>query len=161
MFCVKASSFISYLSYMSALVLILNTLKNSCLSDEFLRTAGFWHTESSTLSAIVKSHFNMYRKHFGIRIWHLTNQIKKKKAEWLKSFMCLLRSNYQQAITIFAHLPCGALRFTANPKCIRILVSQVMTHVHIPGGPANSHWWWRVATGSQKVYNLWPQVFIN
>lgn len=64
----KASSFISYLSYMSALVLILNTLKNSCLSDEFLRTAGFRHTESSTLSAIVKARFNMYQKHFGIRI---------------------------------------------------------------------------------------------
>lgn len=69
----------------------------------------------------------------------LITQIKKNRV--IEIVMHLLCSNDQQAITIFAHLPHVAQRFRANQKCIRILVSQVMTHVHIPGGPANFHWW--------------------
>lgn len=104
MFCVRTSSFISYLSYMSALVFIFNISKRSCFSDEFVLTASFQRTKSLTLSAIVKTHFNMYQKHFGIRVWHLTNHSNKKRV--VKIAMCSV-ANHQQVITSFAHHPYG------------------------------------------------------
>lgn len=58
--------------------------------------------------------------------------IKRKRV--VEIAMCLLCSNYQQAITIFVHHPQEALRFTANRKCIKDLGFTSVIHVHIPQG---------------------------
>ena len=93
----------------------------------------------------------------GNMIFHWSFKYRKHNG-WNCHILC---NNYQQAVIIFVDPPHVPLRFTAKQKWMMTLVSQFMPHVHTPVGPPLLSAGDRESLESQKIYNLWPQSFIN